>query len=540
MRSREYVKGHKVKNITIAIAVLMLMTMAVSIVDTEETEGASVPLPIQSGVYSSSETTWLLTKDGRLYGCGHNQYGQQGSGDTSDVNVFTQRMPGLTIASVYCSNKTTWFITTEGKLYGCGYGNDGQQGSGNTSNVNMFTQRMPGLTVESVHCSNKTTWFITTDGHLYGCGSDDAGQQGNGKNEVKESTFTQKFYDPDAKNNPISRIVSFSCSSDTTWFVTKDGYLYGCGSNGFGQQGDDDDLGRWVETFTRKSYNPYSGVFKTIENAKNVACSSYTTWCVTTDGVLYGCGENASYHQGTGTSSSKDRFAQRYYDSEGNNPIKNVESVYCSMSTTWIVTKDGKLYGCGDGTYGQQGNGNTGPVKRFTPRMPDLTVKSVYCSNRATWFVTTDGKLYGCGYGICGQQGSGGTSDVNVFTQRMPDLTIASVASSNYTTWFVTSDGELYGCGSGYYGQQGNGGTDNVNVFTSKERVSPTPSNSTPEPTPGPIPEPNLVENGDTTISDDGSEVSGSDIDSMIPIAAGIAIAAIVIIGAAAVYLRRH
>jgi len=486
MRSREYVKGHKVKNITIAIAVLMLMTMAVSIVDTEETEGASVPLPIQSGVYSSSETTWLLTKDGRLYGCGHNQYGQQGSGDTSDVNVFTQRMPGLTIASVYCSNKTTWFITTEGKLYGCG--------------------------------------------------SDDAGQQGNGKNDVKESTFTQKFYDPDAKNNPISGIVSFSCSSDTTWFVTTDGYLYGCGSNGFGQQGDNDDLGRWVETFTRKSYNPYSGVFKTIENAKSVACSSYTTWCVTTDGVLYGCGDN----QGTATSSSKNRFAQWYYDSEGKNPIENVKSVYCSMSTTWIITTDGKLYGCGDGTYGQQGSGNTDPVKRFTPRMPDLTVKSVYCSNRATWFVTTDGKLYGCGYGICGQQGSGDTSDVNVFTQRMPELTIASVASSNFTTWFVTSDGELYGCGFGYYGQQGNGGTDNVNVFTSKMLVSPTPSNSTPEPTPGPTPEPNLVENGDTTISDDGSEVSGSDIDSMIPIAAGSAIAAIVMIGAAAVYLRRH
>jgi len=35
--------------------------------------------------------TWYLTTSGDLYGCGNNNYGQQGSGDTTDVLTFTKR-----------------------------------------------------------------------------------------------------------------------------------------------------------------------------------------------------------------------------------------------------------------------------------------------------------------------------------------------------------------------------------------------------------------------------------------------------------------
>ena len=42
-------------------------------------------------VFSSDNTTWILTSMGDLYGCGNGAAGQQGSGDTANVTTFTKR-----------------------------------------------------------------------------------------------------------------------------------------------------------------------------------------------------------------------------------------------------------------------------------------------------------------------------------------------------------------------------------------------------------------------------------------------------------------
>ena len=45
------------------------------------------------------------------------------------------------VASIVCSANTTWFVTPDGRLFGCGNNGSGQQGSGDTRNVTAFTQR---------------------------------------------------------------------------------------------------------------------------------------------------------------------------------------------------------------------------------------------------------------------------------------------------------------------------------------------------------------------------------------------------------------
>ena len=90
--------------------------------------------------------------------------------------------------------------------------------------------------------------------------------------------------------------------------------------------------------------------------------------------------------------------------------------VACTEGTTWYLTVNGDLYGCGDGYYGQQGSGGTGNVTTFTQRASD--VAHVVCSRFATWYVTTGGDLYGCGDNRYYQQGSGGTVNETTFTKR--------------------------------------------------------------------------------------------------------------------------
>ena len=112
-----------------------------------------------------------------LYGTGYGGYGQQGSGTTTGVLQFTQRLPDETIASVSASSNTTWIVTDNGKLYGCGHNIGGQQGNGTTTDVTQFTQRLTGETIASVSANNSTTWVLalptktvtlSTDGSGYG------------------------------------------------------------------------------------------------------------------------------------------------------------------------------------------------------------------------------------------------------------------------------------------------------------------------------------------------------------------------------------
>ena len=126
-------------------------------------------------VFSSYNTTWILTSKGDLYGCGSGSYGQQGSGgsgDGSDVLVFTKRASN--VKTVSCSDYTTWYIDNNNNLYGCGKNDIGQQGSGNTSNVLTFTKRAEN--VKEVSCSYRTTWYIDNNNKLYGCGANEYGQ----------------------------------------------------------------------------------------------------------------------------------------------------------------------------------------------------------------------------------------------------------------------------------------------------------------------------------------------------------------------------
>ena len=102
----------------------------------------------------------------------------------------------------------------------------------------------------------------------------------------------------------------------------------------------------------------------------------------------------------------------------GKKTVKGAQ-VACSGDTTWFLTKSGELYGCGNGEFGQQGNGSSGRganVTTFTKRADN--VAQFACSGDTTWYLTKTSELYGCGYGYYGQQGNGSTNNVTRFTKR--------------------------------------------------------------------------------------------------------------------------
>ena len=232
----------------------------------------------------SGTTTWYVNSSGELYGCGSNNYGQQGSGDTSDVTTFTKRADNVVKITPY-NEDATWYVNLSGELYGTGANYGGQQGSGNTSNVTTFIKRADN--VVQVACSGSTTWYINSSGELYGCGSGLNGKQGSGSS-INVTTFTKR----------ADNVVQIACSSNTTWYINSSGELYGCGRCDFGGQGSGDTSD--VTTFTKRA-----------DNVIQVVCSQTTTWYVNSSNEVYGCGYNNKGQQGSGDISNVLTFTKR-------------------------------------------------------------------------------------------------------------------------------------------------------------------------------------------------------------------------------------
>ena len=335
-------------------------------------------------IFASDSTTWILTSKGDLYSCGRNSSGQQGSGDTSDVLVFTKRASN--VKEVSCSEDTTWYIDTSNNLYGCGANHVGQQGSGDSggsAKVLTFTKRASN--VKTVSCTDSETWYIDNNNDLYGCGANSYGQQGSGTsgNSTNVLVFTKR----------ASNVKTVSCTYLTTWYIDNNNNLYGCGYGWDGLQGSGNNSD--VLTFTKRA-----------SNVKKVSCSRYTTWYVDNNNNLYGCGDGWYGQQGSGNTNSVYTFTKR---------AENVKTVSCSQNATWYIDNNNDLYGCGRNSCGQQGSGDTNNVLTFTKRAEN--VKTVSCSEGTTWYMDNNNNFYGCGDNSCGNQGSGDTANVLTFTK---------------------------------------------------------------------------------------------------------------------------
>ena len=289
--------------------------------------------------------------------------------------------------------------------------------------------------IAKVASSQYTTFFLTTDGELYGCGNGSYGQQGQSENIYNTGT-NFSFFTKYAEN-----VRDVICYATATWYLTNDDELYGCGYNGHGEQGAGNTTN--VTTFTKRA-----------ENVADVVCSDSVTWYITNDDELYGCGYNGSYNQGVYDDGDITTFTKR---------AENVKKVVCSLYTTWYINNNNELYGCGGNAYGQQGDGTTTDVTTFTKRAD--YVKQVSCSGSATWYINTLDELYGCGHNN-GNQGDGTTTNVTTFTKRADN--VKQVVNGNSVTFYIDKNSNLYGCGSNNYGQQGNGTTTNQLTFENK------------------------------------------------------------------------
>jgi alpha-tubulin suppressor-like RCC1 family protein len=140
-------------------------------------------------VVCGERSTLLVTTHG-LYGCGSNKYGQIGFGNANwERTVFTtvaNRPPGTVLSlSTACAASHTMLLTTGG-LFGCGVNEEGELGLGNTG-VSYSFEEIPYVHLDVmkdlepifVACGNGFTMLMTRGG-LLSCGDNESSQLGLG------------------------------------------------------------------------------------------------------------------------------------------------------------------------------------------------------------------------------------------------------------------------------------------------------------------------------------------------------------------------
>jgi len=238
----------------------------------------------------------------------------------------------------------TVFITSDGILRGWGI----RPSPNHLTTVDIMSD------VIYVSAGRNHAMFITSDNALWGWGSNQDGQLGDGTTDrnpypvrIMENIA---FVSPSRGSEP---------SGGHTMAIASDGTLWAWGANQSGQLGDGTRTSRFFPVQITQGFapNPYSilGYDPNILYAVDitgeviyVSAGGAHTMAITTDGTLWGWGENFSGQLGNGTNLNS------------NVPVRimeNVVAVSAGMAHTLAVTENGELWAWGDNSHGQLGDG---------------------------------------------------------------------------------------------------------------------------------------------------------------------------------------
>ncbi|TLM99222.1 MAG: hypothetical protein FDZ75_00595, partial [Actinobacteria bacterium] len=191
-------------------------------------------------------------------------------------------------------------------------------------------------------------------------------------------------------------------------------------------------------------------------------------------GTLWGWGYNASGQIGDGTESGDSYPATTNYRDQPTRVASSAKwkRAYAgSGSFSMAIRDDGVLFGWGDNTYGQLGNGTKTNVNLPVRVVGDGTWTEVAPGPYHAAGIKSDGTLWAWGEGSNGQLGQGNYSQISTPTQIGTDSNWVSVSTGAGTTFAVKADGTMWSCGNNYYGELGQGTEAPVTRVMSMQQI---------------------------------------------------------------------
>jgi hypothetical protein len=193
---------------------------------------------------------------------------------------------------------------------------------------------------------------IKKNGDLYVWGRNWKGQLGDGTGRARLKPFKLK-----------SNVKKIYTGSNQSYFITKDGTLWGCGKD-----------------FTGR----YSAPVRLMTNVTDVNASPSCYVAIKSDGTLWGCGENEYGAFGDGTRTYK------------NKPVKimnDVSKAAAGEDCLLVLKKNGTLWSSGRNNRGQLGTGDRKDRTRFVQITGFPAAGSATATGKLSNSMSLDGNL---------------------------------------------------------------------------------------------------------------------------------------------------
>lgn len=238
-----------------------------------------------------------------VWGWGNTQYGRLGNGNGNENPAVYRSDPSQTkisldydetVKTVSAGSWHSVVITSKGRALAFGSSNYGQLGLGNLNNQ-LFPVEVPkpsqdpNIRFTEASAGGSHTLFLGSDGNVYGVGMNKYGALGNGSRTDIQLSLTRMLKPQNASN---VRFTNVSAGGYHSLMVGDDGYLYGCGYNGFGQLGNNSINA--VTTMPTKVFPPDNkpGTFKYYDSVDAGSGASTVSISIGEDGNVYSFGSN--------------------------------------------------------------------------------------------------------------------------------------------------------------------------------------------------------------------------------------------------------
>ena len=380
-------------------------------------------------VAAGQRHTVIVGEDGSVFACGYGEYGQLGTGDTTDMYVPT-RVAGLPplsgpVRQIAASGWNTGIVTDAGDLLMCGEGTAGQLGlgdEGNRATPTLVPRAAFGdEAVLMVACAGDYTAVVTEGGSVYTFGMAEEGPLGHVDEEddlepgdeeghlVPRQVPAVAFRPNGLAEGPGERIVMVAAAFAHMVALSEAGHVFTWGSGERGKLGHGDEEDQWAPRQVEPAWFALEGQ---VEQIVFVAAGDDHTVAVTAGGRLYtwgDCEEGQLGHGDTGR-----RLVPTLVE-EGTGAAFGGSSVVmaaCGDTHTLVVTQDGGLWACGNNRNGQLGlddtrnrlvfervGGNTGAA------FHRARVVAAAAGGEHSVVVTEDGALWTWGEAIRGMLG---------------------------------------------------------------------------------------------------------------------------------------
>ena len=378
--------------------------------------------------------------------------------EASAFNVFIQETLEQTDWIWKSSNEDVANINSNGVVTGKTIGHTTITGYNNKLGlkakavINVYRNKEGAITIPQVENGDNFTVILKEDGTVWTSGLNNYGQLGDGTTTNKISPVQVKT----DENTYLTNIIQISAGPDSACALTKDGYVYAWGYNGYGLLGQ----GNTTSLSYATKMKGVNGIGE-LSNVIQISEGRHEIFALTENGEMYGSGYGAHNQY-------LDGIASQHNTTTKVKGISNVVFIEVGVCNPFAILANGETWAWGHNPKGELGNGTTASASP-TRYLISNEFNDVSTNGKTTIAIKEDGTVWTTGQNQYGQLGLGDTSNRTVFTQTLlsseDGVKAKYVNMGEFVGLVLGKDGKLYTSGVNNYGQLSQGNTTNSSKF---------------------------------------------------------------------------